>query len=127
MPDVARAELLSASGNQQYHYMENAAPWPVANRDGVYRFTFDRTEDAGMTVRLEALPDYLPRRDGKVRISKCDGFWKIVPNGKGVKLTYQVLADPAGAIPSWIANRTVVGTPWKTLKNLRGHLQSLPP
>lgn len=130
MPDVVRSELLYSSEKEQYHYVENAAPWPVSNRDGVYHYTFASAEDADAVitiVRVEAVPDYSPRRDGKVRIPKCDGYWKIVPKGSGVGVIYQIHADPGGSIPSWLANATVVDTPFKTLKNLRGYIQSLAP
>ena len=46
MPDVVRSDLLFSSDKEQYHYVENAAPWPVSNRDGVYHYTFARPEDA---------------------------------------------------------------------------------
>lgn len=127
MPDVATAEVLRSSETEQYQYIENTAPWPVSNRDGIYRLTLTRGEDAGVvvtTVRIEAVPDYLPVRDGKVRIKKMDGYWKISPNGNGVEVVYQVHANPGGSIPSWVANRAVVDTPFNTLKNLRSFLQS---
>ncbi len=130
MPDVVRSDLLFSSDKEQYHYVENAAPWPVSNRDGVYHYTFPRAEDADPAVtivRVEAAPDYSPRRDGRVRISKCDGYWRIAPKGNVVEVTYQIHADPGGSIPSWLANATVVDTPFNTLKNLRGYIQSLPP
>ena len=127
MPDVVRSELLYSSEKEQYHYVENAAPWPVSNRDGVYHYTFSRTEDADTVVTIvhvEAAPDYSPRRQGKVRISKCDGYWRIMPKGDGVEISYQIHADPGGSIPSWLANATVVDTPFETLKNLRSYIQS---
>lgn len=127
MPDVVASEILHSSETEQYHYIEDAAPWPVSNRDGVYHFTFTGAEDAGVdvtTVRVEAAPDYLPVRDGKVRIPKADGFWKISAKGNGVALVYQIHADPGGSIPGWLANRAVVATPFNTLKNLRRYIQS---
>jgi len=128
MPDVVTSELLASSNKERYHYIENAAPWPVSNRDGVYLFSFGRNEDAGAgvtVVRVKAVPDYAPRRDGKVRVPKSDGFWKIASAGNGVRVTYQIHADPGGSIPRWLANSTVVDTPFKTLKNLRSYLPSL--
>jgi hypothetical protein len=68
MPDVAASELLKVSATDQYHYLENKAPWPVSNRDGIYHFTYAKTADGVVTVRVEAVPDYLPQREGKVRI-----------------------------------------------------------
>lgn len=125
MPDVVVSELLSSTDKDQYHYLENAAPWPVSNRDGVYHFTYSRSDEGGAvvtTVKVEAAPDYAPQREGKVRIPKSDGFWKIVPVGNGVNITYQIHADPGGSVPGWMANTTVVDTPFKTLKSLRNYI-----
>lgn len=127
MPDLAESKLLSSSEKEQFHYLENAAPWPVSSRDGVYHFTFSHAEDVGSVatmVYVKAVPDYLPRQDGKVRITTCDGFWKIVETTNGVSVTYQAHANPGGTIPGWLVNWTVVDTPFNTLKNLREYLQS---
>jgi hypothetical protein len=43
----------------------------------------------------------------------------------GVDVTFQMHADPGGAIPKWLANQTVVDTPFKTLQALRKRLQVL--
>ena len=123
MPDVAASELLKATDTEQYHYLDNKAPWPVSNRDGVYHFTYAKTGDGAVTVRVEAAPDYVPLREGKVRIPQAQGQWKLVPDAEGVNVTYQMHASPGGAIPNWLANQTVVDTPYGTLKALRSHLQ----
>lgn len=127
MPDVASSELLKSSDSDQYHYLENAVPWPLAKRDGVYHFTYVNSIEGGVpvvTVRVEALPDYVPKKDGRVRIPRSDGFWKIVPTTSGANITWQIHADPGGAIPTWLVNSTVVDTPFKMLKGLRGLLES---
>ena len=123
MPDVAASELLKATDTEQFHYLDNKAPWPVSNRDGIYHFTYMKAGDGAVTVRVEAVPDYLPLREGKVRIPQAKGQWKLVPDAEGVKVTYQMHASPGGAIPDWLANRTVVDTPYGTLKALRSRVQ----
>ncbi|MDB0533553.1 START domain-containing protein [Ralstonia solanacearum] len=123
MPDVAASELLKATDTDQYHYLDNKAPWPVSNRDGIYHFTYAKAGDGAVTVCVEAVPGYLPQREGKVRIPQAQGQWKLVPSTDGVSVTYQMHASPGGAIPNWLANQTVVDTPYGTLKALRNHLQ----
>lgn len=91
---------------------------------GVYHFTYSRAGDDSVTIRVEAVPEYVPLRDGKVRIPKANGQWKLEPNAEGVNVTYQMHASPGGAIPSWLANQTVVDTPFGTLKALRSFLQA---
>lgn len=126
MPNVVTSRLLKSSETDQYHYLENAVPWPLANRDGVYRFTYSYSDEAGIltaTVRVIALPDYLPIQEGKIRIPKSDGYWKIIPTASGAKVIWQIHADPGGAIPNWLVNSTVVDTPFNTLKGLRNAVQ----
>jgi hypothetical protein len=130
MPDVVTSDLLQATATEQFHYLEHAAPWPVAQRDGVYHFTYSRAEDTGAavtTVNVEAAPNYVPAVKGKVRIPRADGYWKLVPTSTGVAVTFQMHADPGGAIPGWLANQTVVDTPFKTLQALRQYLQASRP
>lgn len=128
MPDVVKSELLKSTDTDQYHYLENAAPWPVSHRDGIYHFTYQRSSDAIATVRVrvEAVPNYQPERDGIVRVPRAEGAWTLVPTSKGTNVAYQMLAVPGGSIPNWLANQTVVDTPFKTLKGLRAYIQSAP-
>lgn len=123
MPDVAASELLKASDTEQFHYLDNKAPWPVSNRDGVYHFVYSTSGDGTVTIRVEAVPDYVPLREGKVRIPQANGQWKLVPNADGVNVTYQMHASPGGSIPGWLADQAVVDTPYGTLKALRVYLQ----
>lgn len=123
MPDVAASELLKVTDTEQFHYLDNKAPWPVSNRDGVYHFTYVKAGDGTVIIRVEAVPDYAPLREGKVRIPQANGQWKLVPSAEGVNVTYHMHASPGGSIPSWLANQTVVDTPYGTLKALRGYLQ----
>lgn len=127
MPDVVESKLLASTPNDQYHYLENATPWPVSHRDGVYHFTYSKGKGSNpdaVVVKVEAAPQYVPAKDGKVRIPKSDGYWFIEPTGTTTKVTYQIHADPGGSIPNWMANATVVDTPLKTLKSLRTYLQA---
>jgi len=123
MPDVAASNLLKVTDTEQFHYLDNKAPWPVSNRDGVYHFTYSKSGDGTVTIRVEAVPDYTPLRPGKVRIPQANGHWKLVPSADGVNVTYQMHASPGGSIPNWLANQTVVDTPYGTLKALRAYLQ----
>ncbi len=129
MPDVVASDLLKATDTEQYHYLENKAPWPISHRDGVYHFTYSSSTDgaaAVTTVRVEAVPDYVPHFEGKVRVPVADGQWKLVPTAGGVKVTYQMHASPGGALPDWLANQAAVDTPFGTLKALRTFLQQSP-
>jgi len=125
MPDVVTSELLKVTGTEQFHYLVNKAPFPMSNRDGIYHFTYAHGSDGTVLVKVEAVPDFLPVREGKVRIPQANGQWKLVPSAEGVSVTYQMHAAPGGSIPSWLANQAVVNTPYGTLKALRSYLQDI--
>jgi len=130
LPDVLDCQLLRSTDTERTLYIETAAPWPVWNRDGVFHFTFSRDEDIGSgaaNVRVEAVPGFVPVREGKVRVPRSDGYWRIEPKAGGVRVSYQIHADPGGFIPSWLANITVVRMPFKTLRNLRRRVLSPTP
>jgi hypothetical protein len=127
LPDTVQCRLLASTGLERTVYVETEAPWPVANRDGVYRFTFEREEGGAATVRVAALPEYAAVREGIVRIPRSDGHWRIEPKGVGVRVAYEIHADPGGHVPAWLANLTVVRMPFKTLRNLRQYVQTHPP
>jgi hypothetical protein len=128
LPDTLDCRLLRTSDVERTIYIETHAPWPVWNRDGVFHFTFSRDPglDGAANVRVEAIPGLVPPREGKVRVPRSDGFWRIEPKAGGVHVSYQIHADPGGWVPVWLANITVVRMPFKTLKNLRRQVQSPP-
>jgi len=125
VPDTLACRLLESREGVRTLYIETHAPWPASNRDGVYRFTSARDAGGGAaTVRVEALPDFVPRREGLVRIPRSDGRWSIEAMGSGVHVAYEIHADPGGWVPAWIANLTAVRMPYDTLRNLRRVLLS---
>lgn len=126
MPDVVESRLLKATDTEQLHYLEYKAPWPVSNRDGIYRFTYAKGSRGSVTVHVEALPDYLPLKKDKVRIPKATGQWHLVPGADGVRVSYQLLASPGGSIPQWLADQSAVEIPYGTLKAMGARLQGTP-
>ncbi len=120
MPDVEKAKLLKRTGDSiQIDYVETKAPWPVQNRDVIVERHLYHNNSGTVIMEMKALPNYLPEKEGIVRIKKMNGFWKIIPQKNKVKIIYQILTEPGGSIPSWLANLKVVDNPFETLKGLR--------
>ncbi len=120
MPDIEEAKMLKKeSADMQIDYTETNAPWPVKNRDAVVQRDIIHGKNGEITINMKALPDYIPEKDGIVRIPKMDGFWKMTPRGNGeVEVINQVLADPGGYLPSWLVNAKVVDDPWEIMQGL---------
>jgi hypothetical protein len=64
---------------------------------GVYRASWDPVE----------IPNAPPPGDGVVRLKINTGSWTLAPldGGKRTLATYQLLTDPGGSIPTFIANK----------------------
>ena len=103
----------------QSTYYENAAPWPVKNRDGVIIQHLVRIDENTISVQFHANKDLIEEKKGLVRIDYMEGDWILQDLANGTtKLTYQAHLDPNGAVPEWVINLMITGAPTKTMKNL---------
>lgn len=62
----------------------------------------------------------MPDRDGVVRMPRLTGHWLLEAlSPTSTRLTYQVAADPGGALPAWLVNMVSKNIPFHTINNLR--------
>ncbi|WP_017904648.1 START domain-containing protein [Pseudomonas asplenii] len=120
----AEMRLLKNDGDDTWVYLTTDLPWPAAPRDMVLHVHTEQGDDGSLVRRLEATPDYLPPVTGLIRVRQLSGLWQMRPKADGeTEVTYQLQAEPAGDIPSWLANRFVVDAPMVSLKTLRAVAQ----
>ena len=112
-------KLLKHEGDQSWTYTQFNTPWPVTARDSVLHITTSEAADGSVTRKLEGVPSYIPEEKGFVRVAQVEGFWKLVPKGDLIEVTYQVHTEPGGSVPSWLANKFVVDAPFNTLQALK--------
>lgn len=103
-----------------YHRVDS--PWPVSDRDVVVHGTVE-VDLAKKTVwsrfRSATLPEAPPVKDA-VRMPKLEGFYKLEwIDADTTRVTYQVMADTGGMLPTWLANRASRKLPLGTLKGMR--------
>lgn len=73
-----------------------------------------------MVRRLSAEADKAEQVPGLIRVTQLKGQWILVPKGDQLtEVTYQLEAEPAGDIPSWLANQFVIDAPMVSLRTLR--------
>ncbi len=99
-------------------------PWPVAERDTVYRSVKSINAASGqVTYILSALPDRLPPHKGRVRVTYLKTVWHFtpLPDGK-TEIDVQQHSDAGGSIPKFLVNEMAVDIPYNSLKNLRNML-----
>ena len=120
------AEVLKANeaSGEYYIYMEIRAPI-VANRDvvSVYKF-HDVASDGSVLIEFWADADYIPKKDGLVRVPELVGYWKATPieNGK-IKIVHQAFSHPGGSPPASLVNGAAVNAPYSMLKIIREMIQ----
>lgn len=93
-------------------------PWPVSNRDAAMQLNVTQNpEDYSVTVAFEADAELLAPQDGYVRMPELAGrlYFKPIKPGE-VQMTFEVVLDPGGYIPSWIANLILRDIPYFSLR-----------
>jgi hypothetical protein len=116
----ADMRLLKIEGDSTFIYLTTALPWPADTRDMVLRVQTAQGSDGSVMRHLSAVNGLEPVVPGLIRVEQLEGIWQMVPKGEHeTEVTYQLQAEPAGDIPSWLANRFVIDAPMVTLKTLR--------
>jgi hypothetical protein len=88
--------------------------------------TIDQSpETFAVTMKFEASTQLSKSDEDCVPVTKLTGFWRFTPQQDGrIYVEYETHADPAGHLPSWLANSFVVDQPLGSLKNLRKRVES---
>ncbi|NWA01057.1 START domain-containing protein [Pseudomonas gingeri] len=116
----ADMRLLKNDGDDTWVYLTTDLPWPASPRDMVLHVHTERNDDGSLVRHLDAAPDYTPVVPGLIRVRQLSGVWKMQPRSDSeTRVIYQLQAEPAGDIPSWLANQFVVDAPMVSLKTLR--------
>jgi hypothetical protein len=104
-------------------YVRLKAPWPVQDRDAVYRSTVvvALKPHPVVDVRFTAVKHpQAPPVKGVVRMETVRGHFKLTVLGPTrTMMDYQVDADPGGLIPSWLARRTTRRVPLDMIRSMR--------
>ena len=117
--------LKQVSPTEVYYYAELYFPFPFANRDFVEHVLLCQNPDTKiLTVEVQNLPDYIPRKKDIVRVVQSHCNWVIKPVSKNlILIEFTIFADPGGAIPAWLINLMSSYGPFETFKKLKTELQ----
>ena len=117
-------KLLKTNDDDQYYYIETSLPFPFKNRDMVYHFQYIKTDDRQVKVTVTGISDYIPPKEGIVRLAKANGSWLLTSiDTSRTAITYQMHVEPGGLIPAWLANPFIVNVPFSTFKELKKIIQ----
>lgn len=124
---IVKTEMLkSISKNEFVYRAELQTPWPVSNRDLILHVKMVPTSNSN-EYHFSAIgkPDFIPPREGFVRVPVSEAHWYIKVIGKtNIQIKHSILIDPGGSIPAWLMNLSLAEGPYETFKNLRTYLAS---
>ena len=120
-PNTIESRLLDRQGNVAYQYSVLDLPWPVSDRDNVFRSETETDSATGrISIRVTAAPDYHPEQPERVRVRRALGQWLLEPVSPAeTQVTFTMHLEPGGGVPQWLINTQVVETPFDALTNLR--------
>ena len=119
IPDLAEVRLLEQTDDAVIYYMRSKAPWPVKDRDMVYRLSGlpGLEDDATVALAIEGLPERVPEAEGAYRMHEVAGQWRIWERGDRLEVLQQIYLNP-GDVPRMFANRSMSASLARTLSNL---------
>ena len=114
-------DLGRVSDLQRHIWVTTRLPWPVSDRDCAIEVFLEQDPDTyTVTIPFVARQDLLEEKDGYVRMPQLEGFLEFEPMEPGkVYMTFQVILDPGGYIPAWLANLILRDIPYFSLKRFR--------
>ncbi len=121
MDKVSTSEVLENVSNTEFiaYYVANA-PWPASDRDIVVHYTIDASSATQKIIQVREESNYLPEKDGFVRVPMTNSTWTITDNGDGtVSVVYETVSEPGGSVPDWMANSAAVDSPFNTVTGLK--------
>lgn len=115
--EIRRSDYL----NREYQFL-TTLPWPLADREAVVKLLVRQDPASkGVIVHVINAPTLLPPNNDYIRFPQMTGLFSFLPTGNAheVEVTYELVLDPGGYIPAWIANIVLKDTPYFTLERLR--------
>lgn len=123
---VAHSELLKrVSDTEFYYYSRFDFPWPLDDRDVVMHTTVE-TDAVTKVVTLtsKAEPNYLPEKEGIVRVRKANVFWTLTPNGNSAtEGEYRLSLLPGGLLPDASVSLASDTGPVETVQKMKNLLK----
>ncbi|PTU30119.1 START domain-containing protein [Stenotrophobium rhamnosiphilum] len=102
-------------------YVHNKLPWPVTDRDLVMSVEWKQDPTTGVvTMNAVGVPDAVPLRDGRVRMSKFTNVWTLTPMEGGIIDVESIAhADPGGPMPTWMINKLSADAPLEAMTKIK--------
>jgi len=119
------SNVLEKVGPYEYViYQEFKLPWPMANRDFVYRGKATRLPDGRVVLEMKSEEHPKAPKTVGVRAEIINSRYTITPIGKfKSKLEVEIFSNPKGKIPLWLVNLIQKSWPNKTLLAIKSQVE----
>jgi hypothetical protein len=123
-PNTSESRLIAREANVVYQYTVIDTPWPITDRDNIFRSVTERDAETGVvSISISADPDRQPEQPERFRVRQARGLWLLEPlSPDQTRVTFRMHLEPGGGVPQWLVNAQVVETPFGALRNLRALL-----
>ena len=126
---VQDAKLIKkVSANEFYYYIVHRAPPTLPDRDAYIHAVIEpyTVKRGYASLKLQAIPNYLPEKPPLVRMVAEDMTVKWTPIGGGkIKGVVEGYIDPGGVAPSWAINYIQSRAPYQTALGFQRVLKTL--
>lgn len=120
---IESIKVIKTTEKAVLYYIKVNMPWPVYNRDGVYKLeTVKKTEDA-FIFKGHAEPDLVPEQPGYIRVQKATNYYNVKTNGDKIDVHYEGFSDPNGSVPAWVVNYYLVDGPINNFTQMKKDLE----
>jgi hypothetical protein len=110
-----------ANETAYYVHQVTRLPRPLKARDSVvFKYWCQDPETGVVSAKVIAVPDYIPKRKGFVRMPLILTYFRLIPRDDDtVEFVWEAIIDPAGWIPPWFVNLTLVRAPYDTFRRIQ--------
>ena len=124
LPNTKNSKLLKRiNTNSSYGYTVTSTPWPLSERDLVFKMTKKKIDENNYHIILVGEEDYHPKQNGKVRVKDYNAIWKIKKTKSGVHVDYIASFDPDSNTPTWMIKNSMITARIEVSKALQNKLK----
>lgn len=129
LPSCRRSELIRViSETELLVYIVSAAPWPVHDRDCVWKRHYVVDTDNHFRLVFTASDEEYEGEAGLVRILNARGVWEVRRLADDTaEVSFQYLGDGGGTVPRSFVNSATKKIPEKALRALFERIEELRP
>jgi hypothetical protein len=119
--------LQRKSETELIYYTEIVSPWPASNRDLIVHLRIEHDKATrNIKVYANSIPEYIPRKDGIVRVPMSKSQWTVKPiNESTLHVEFTMLVDPGGSVPAWLINMVAAEAPYESFRNFKNKIEKV--